>query len=76
MTDNYGASHTVFGSSGAPLTSIGGTLEECSACKRAEDDFEYFQIYQETGGAVTLICPRCSETKTVWANEVKRKPTS
>lgn len=74
MTGRFGTSENfVFGIQG-PIKAGVETDEVCTTCQFSASGPHKFAIHREDHRSVTLICPNCGETKTVFPNEVQRKP--
>jgi hypothetical protein len=71
----YGTSETEVFTSTGRLKLLGETEEECQTCDNAAGGPHFFNIIRDTPTSVELICPNCGTQKTVFPNEVKRKPT-
>jgi len=50
------------------------TAEVCTVCEDSEKGPTNYSILRETPQSVTLICSNCGEQKTVFPQDVMRKP--
>lgn len=57
-----------------PIEILDETLDECPVCDGSATGPHNFAVIRQNYQSATVMCPNCGETKTMFANDVKRKP--